>query len=108
MRERKKKTNRQKSYGRESVGRARAAAAPGSYEQKRLEVFGANLRQARQRRHLSVEQLARKTKFSPDFVRRAERGDLPELDLISVETFANALGVDSPDLIADRGRPGDA
>jgi ribosome-binding protein aMBF1 (putative translation factor) len=108
MRERKKKTNRQKSYGQESVGRSRATAAPAFHTHKWLGVFATNLRQARRRRQLSVQQLARKTKFSADFVRKAERGALPKLDLVSIETFATALAVDFTDLTKGCGRPGGA
>ncbi len=106
MQKRKRSANGKESDGRKSVGRPRAVPAPRSYTPTWLVIFGANLRRTRKRQQLSVEQLADKTKNQPDFVKRVENGEAPELDLIAVQSFATALDVEYTDLTKGCDRPG--
>lgn len=63
------------------------------------EILAINIHRARTERHLSVESLARKAGYSPEFVEKVEKGEIQDLTDEYVEGFADALGVDVTDLV---------
>ena len=63
------------------------------------QMFGANLQRARKKRRLSIDELARRCGYTPEYVQAVERGMDPELSLAEAETFAEALGVHIADLM---------
>lgn len=67
------------------------------------EVLAVNLRLTRERKHLSVAQLARLTEFEPDFIARVERGDAGAVLLLDIEKLAAALEVPVTDLLRRAG-----
>ena len=97
MRAKKQIHNRQKSYGRKSDARraalARVATASASHQ-----VFAINLRRARRRSQLSLEQLADQADLPLEFVKSVERGDALKIGHGAMEALATALGVEIEDL----------
>src|SRR5207245_2273802 len=89
--------------GRKSIIRSRPARASKSSAQTLDERFAAGLRRLRTAKRISVEELARKTKITPDFVRQAESGELSKVPLKEAQALAKALGVDVMELLVRGG-----
>lgn len=64
-----------------------------------IHIFAVNLRRARQSQRLSIDELARRCKYTPEYVRLLEEGRVPEVSLLEVEIFAQALGLDLASLL---------
>jgi ribosome-binding protein aMBF1 (putative translation factor) len=106
MRETKRTANRQKSNGRKSVTGARSVGALGSSEHTWHKVVAFNLRRARKRSQLSVEELARKAKLAPDLVESVERAEPGRLRADDIQKLADALQTDVTDLTKGCGPEG--
>lgn len=98
MRAKKRTHNRQKSYGRKSDTSGRATLARAANQNASHEVFARNLRRARRRNQLSLEQLAGKADLPLEFVKSVERGDALKIGHGAMEAFATALGLEIEDL----------
>ena len=63
------------------------------------EILAINIHRARTEGHLSVESLARKAGYPPEFVEKVEKGEIQSLTGEDVGVFAEAFGVDATDLV---------
>jgi ribosome-binding protein aMBF1 (putative translation factor) len=88
---------------RKSIIRSHPAAASKSDAQPLGERFAIELQRLRAAKRVTVEELARKAKTTPAFVRKAESGELSKLPLQKAQALAKALGVDVMDLLAPGG-----
>lgn len=88
---------------RKSIIRSHPATASKSNAQPLEERFASELRRLRAAKRITVEELARKTKITPAFVRKVESGELSKLPLTKAQALAKALGVDVKDLLVPGG-----
>lgn len=98
MRAKNRINNRQRSYRRKSDASWRAAAARVATPNTSHKVFALNLRRARRRTQLSLQQLADKADLPLDFVKSVARGEAVNVGLGAMEAFATALGVQIEEL----------
>lgn len=70
-----------------------------SSEQPLDEVVAANVRRARENKGMSVAALAAITGHTLKFVQDLEKGEISDFEIIDLDAFATALGVEASDLV---------